>query len=81
MDVSQKAAEARTLLASQAFQAIVEDIRGDAVKVFLRSEANADEISAAHDRVRAVQFILDAIQARLNAEAIQEKRNQHRGND
>ena len=82
MTVKQKAFEARALLADTAFQNVMEEIRSDAVGVFLDATCDIDRIARAHERVRSVQIILDALQARIDAEAIKDKQEgQHRGND
>lgn len=78
--VSQLAAEARVLLGNPTFQAVLEEIRQPAVQVFLNASSKPEAIAAAHDRVRAVQIILDALQTRLDAETIEQK-GQHRAND
>jgi outer membrane protein TolC len=77
----QRAAEARTLQGNSTFNAILDEIREEAKQVFLNPHSTIETIGAAHDRVRAVQIILDAIQARLDAEAIEQKKGQHRGSD
>jgi hypothetical protein len=77
----QKALEARELLNSSAFQGLMEDIRSDAVGVFLDASCDIDRITSAHDHVRAVQTIFDALQSRLDAEAIEDKKDRDRVND
>lgn len=79
--ITERAAEARALSANAALQNVIADIREDAVQVFLNTSSTVEQREAAHDRVRAVQTILDAIQARVDAEKIEQKRDQHRGND
>lgn len=79
--IVERAAQARSLRVDEAFKAICDEIRADAASVFLEAHSSPEAIAAAHDRVRAVQVFLDAIQARLDAEAIDQKRNQHRVND
>lgn len=80
-DISQRAAEARTLLGNSTFQSVLAEIREDATRVFLNSASPIESIAAAHDRVRAVQTILDAIQARLDAETYEQRKGRHRVND
>lgn len=78
---TERAAEARSLLGSQSFASITEEIRQEATQVFLSPHSTVEQRESAHDRVRAVQIILDAIQSRLDAETIEQKKERHRGND
>jgi len=79
--VKQKALEARELLNSPAFNSLMEEIRSDAVGVFLDASCDITRIASAHDSVRAVQTIFDALQARLDAEAIKDKKDRDRASD
>lgn len=79
--VKQRAGEARRLLADEVFQSVIREIRDDATTFFLNANCDMDEIADAHMRVRATQIILDALQARLDAEAVQNKKDQHRASD
>ena len=79
--VKQKALEARELLNSPAFNSLMEEIRSDAVGVFLDASCDITRIASAHDNVRAVQTIFDALQARLDAEAIKDKKDRDRASD
>ena len=79
--VKQRAGEARRLLSDEVFQSVIREIREDATAFFLNSNCGIDELADAHMRVRATQIILDALQARLDAEAVQDKKDQHRGSD
>lgn len=81
MTVKQRAAEARRLLADEAFKSVIEEIRGDAVSFFLTVDCDINQIADAHARVRATQIILDALQARIDAEAVADKKDQDRGYD
>lgn len=78
---TQRAAEARTLLGNHVFQAVLGEIRADASAIFLNAASSPEAVAAAHDRVRAAQTILDAIQTRLDAETIEQKKGRHRAND
>lgn len=80
-NIKQKALEARELLGSSAFQSLMEEIRSDAVGVFLDASCDTTRITDAHNRVRAVQTIFDALQARLDAEAIRDKKDRDRASD
>ena len=79
--ISQRALEARGLLTTPAFQEIIGEIREEATRVFLDVNCDITAREAAHEKVRAVQTILDVIQSRIVAESIEKKRNQHRAND
>ena len=80
MSVTQRALVAKRLLDDEGLQSVFDDIRNGATATFLSASASMAEIEAAHERVRAVQVVLDAIEDRLTDKAIEEKR-QHRGND
>jgi hypothetical protein len=60
---------------------VIGEIRDDAVGVFLDATCDITRIAAAHASVRAVQVILDALQARLDAEAVEAKQDRDRAND
>jgi len=79
--IKQRASEAKTLLADHVFKAVIGEIRDDAVGVFLDATCDITRITAAHASVRAVQVILDALQARLDAEAVEAKQDRDRAND
>ncbi len=79
--IKQRASEARSLLADHVFQAVIGEIRDDAVGVFLNAACDINRVAAAHESVRAVQLILDAIQARLDAEIVEAKQDRDRAND
>ena len=80
-DIKRRAAEARSLLDNAVFAAILSEIQEDAVAAFLRPTATPADLATAHESVRAVETIKNAIQARLDAEAFADKKDQHRGND
>jgi hypothetical protein len=73
-DIKRKAAEARALLNDPAFQDIVDEIKQDAVALFLRPKCSIEDMQAAHDRVQSTQTFLDALQARIDAEMIEDKK-------
>ena len=60
---------------------MIGEIRDDAVGVFLDATCDISRLTAAHESVRAVQVILDALQARLDAEAVEAKQDRDRAND
>lgn len=79
--VNEKAGEAHRLLNDEAFLSLIEEIRTSAMEVFLNANCDIDQISKAHEKVRATQIILDALQERLNAKLVEDKKDRHRGND
>ena len=79
--IKQRASEAKALLADHVFKAVIGEIRDDAVGVFLDATCDITRVAAAHASVRAVQVILDALQARLDAEAVEAKQDRDRAND
>lgn len=81
MTIAQRAADARALIDDACFKAIIEEIQKDAVAAFLRPAATPAELEAAHQKVRAIETIQNALQSRLDAEAFQLSKDQHRGND
>lgn len=80
-DVKQRAAEARSLMDNAVFQAVLSEIQEDAVSAFLRSSATPADLEGAHAKIRAIETIKNALQARLTAKAFADKKDQHRGND
>lgn len=74
--------EARSLLRDEVFSTIVEEIRNSAGEVFFNPNADAAALADAHAKVRAVQTFLDALQVRINAEMIEDKKKGlHRASD
>jgi hypothetical protein len=79
-NVKQRANEARDLMGNHAFQSVIAEIRAEAAELFLNASSDMVSISGAHERVRATQTILDALQVRLNAEMAEDKQKaKHRG--
>ena len=80
--IKQRAQEARDLLANPVFMAVSADILGAASELFLNSNSGIDILSRAHEGVRAVQKFKDALQSRIDAEAVLLKgKGQDRAND
>lgn len=80
MDTFERADEARRLLADEGLLSVLNDIRQSAAEVFLHPAATPEDIAAAHEKVRAVEFIRNALQSRITDETFeQRKRDQHRG--
>ena len=80
-DVRQKAIQARQLAEYEPFQAIVEDIRQGALGLFLNGTSAITEIARAHEAIRAIDLFTAAIQSRLDAEKVAQKKGQDRGSD
>ncbi len=80
MTTFERAEEARRLLADEGLLSVFQDIRDDAASVFLSPSASPEQIAAAHEKVRAVDFIRSALQARITEEAFEQRKgNQDRG--
>jgi hypothetical protein len=79
--VADRAAQAQRLLNDEAFLTVIEEIRSEAIGVFLDANCDIHRISGAHEKVRATQTILDALQERINAKLVEDKKDRHRGND
>lgn len=77
-EISHAANEARELKDSAAFQSVMDEIVTNATKLFLDANCDTTTLSKAHEGVRAVQHVMDAIQSRLTAETMAKKRDQHR---
>lgn len=80
-EIKRRASEARVLLADHVFQSVIGEIRDEAVGLFLDASCDINRLAAAHESVRAVQIILDALQSRIDAEAVQLKQDRDRAND
>jgi len=73
-DKSFRAAQARALMDDQALAGVLQEIEEQAVKDFLASGGDVARMAAAHERVRAVTTLRDALQSRITDQAIAEKR-------
>lgn len=80
-EATRKAGEARALIADPVFAAVVKEIQEDAISAFLRPSATPADIEAAHQKVRAIATIQTALQRRIDDEAVEQKKDQHRGSD
>lgn len=81
-DAKQKAAQARALQSNPDFLAIVEDIRANAVALFLDPNSDTIALTDAHSRIRAIEAFQNAIKARIDAEMYEDKKgNRDRAND
>ena len=81
-EIKRKAQESRDLAAYGPFIAIVDEIKAEAVQLFLNAGSDINAIERAHSRIRAVDVIMSAIQLRINADMVAEKKKaQDRGSD
>lgn len=81
-EIKRRAMEARSLLDNPAFKAVTEEIRNSAGQVFFDPLSDSEALAKAHAQVRAVHTFLDALQVRIDAEAIEDKKKGlHRGSD
>lgn len=81
LDVRQRAAQARQLEGYEPFKEICSEIRNEAVQLFLNPASDITSIARAHEAVRAVETFMAAIQTRIDAEKVADKKAQHRGSD
>lgn len=80
MTASLRAEEARRLMADEGLLSVLQEITQDAASVFLTPSATPDQIAAAHEKVRAVEYFRQALQARITNETFEQRKgNQHRG--
>lgn len=80
--ISQMAIQAKRLMEDEAFISVIEEIKNDAKGVFLNANSAIDEIVAAHEKIKAAQYVLDTLAARITAWEIETKRqDRHRAND
>lgn len=78
----QRAQDAQRLLESQTFSDVMATIIADATAIFSEANSTPERIMAAHEKVRAVQFIKDELESRVADQVVADKRKgQHRGND
>jgi hypothetical protein len=78
LDVYQRAIQARQLEGYEPFKAICDEIRDEAVQLFLNPASDITAIARAHEAVRAVETFLAAIQTRIDAEKVADKKAQDR---
>ena len=75
MDIKQRAANARSLLANESFKQVLEEIKNDQIKVFLNTGSTTADIEEAHAVVSAIQKIEHHLQSSINDEKIFDKKN------
>ena len=81
LDVRQRATQARQLESYEPFKEICAEIREEAVQLFLNPASDITSIARAHEAIRAVETFMAAIQTRIDAEKVADKKAQHRGSD
>ena len=81
LDVYQRAIQARQLEGYEPFREICAEIREEAVQLFLNPASDINAIARAHEAVRAVETFIAAIQTRIDAEKMADKKAQDRGSD
>ena len=81
LDVYQRAIQARQLEGYEPFKEICAEIREEAVQLFLNPASDINAIARAHEAVRAVESFTAAIQTRIDAEKVADKKAQDRGRD
>jgi hypothetical protein len=81
LDIRQRATQARQLADYEPFKAIADEIRDDAVQLFLNPASDINAIARAHEAIRAVETFIAAIQTRIDAEKVADKKAQDRGSD
>jgi len=81
LDVYQRAIQGRPLEGFEPFKAICDEIRDDAVQLFLNPASDINAIARAHEAIRALETFMAAIQARIDAEKVADKKAQDRGSD
>lgn len=81
LDVHQRAIQARQLEGYEPFREICAEIREEAVQLFLNPASDINAIARAHEAVRAIETFIAAIQTRIDAEKVADKKAQDRGSD
>jgi hypothetical protein len=81
LDVYQRAIQARQLADYEPFKAICDEIKDDAVALFLNPASDITTLARAHEAIRAVNTFTAIIQSRLDDEQIAQKKAQDRGSD
>ena len=71
--IKERAAEARQLLANESLLAVLSEIQDEATQVFLDPFSPIEKIARAHEGVRAVATVFAALQARIDAQAVEDK--------
>jgi hypothetical protein len=81
-DTERRAAEARALLDDPCLTAVLSEIEDEAKALFLASGGDPGRLTAAFEKVRAVQTLRAALKSRLLDHGLavkREQKRQHRG--
>ena len=74
--------EAKALQSDPAFIDIVAEIQSGAMAFFLDPNSDITALAKAHEAIRAVETFRAALQARIDAESVEDKaKGRHRVND
>ena len=78
--IKTRALEASELQENPVFCAIFQEIEENAVLLFKNAQSDMVALSAAHDKIRAVQLVRDALTARIDAAKFEDhKKDRDRG--
>lgn len=78
----ERAEAAKELQENPTFIEVIGEIRQGAVDTFTNPNSTPEMITAAHDKIKAIETVLNALQARITEQAFKAKREkQDRGND
>lgn len=81
-DISEKAFRAKRLRDDELFKEFIAEVREDAIQAFVTSgPGDAGTREDAHAIVRALAKLEARLDAAIDAKALQNKRDQDRGND
>lgn len=78
-EIRRRAQAARRLMEDADLTALLSEIEEEATAAFLVSRGDPALLTAAFEKVRAVQTLRNALQTRLSDEAVADKREQKRG--
>jgi dihydroxyacetone kinase DhaKLM complex PTS-EIIA-like component DhaM len=78
LNLKDRASGVRRLQDDEVFNFILDEIRGEQVRVFMDTGSSQDDREAAHDLIRALQKIEDQFQTILLDEAIFDKQQEKR---
>jgi hypothetical protein len=80
VSIQTRAREAKDLQENPVFCAILQEITDSALLLFANAQSDMVAISAAHEKIRAVQLIRDALTARIDAAKFEDhKKDRDRG--
>lgn len=78
----EKAEAASELQKNPTFVGVIGEIRQGAINTFVDPNATPEMITAAHDKIKAIETVLNALQARITEQAFKAKKEkQNHGYD